>query len=40
MNPRRIPECVDAIDALSIDKVWVKNYTERELVDVIADDHR
>ena len=37
MNPRRIPECVDAIDALSIDKVWVKNYTERELVDVIAD---
>ena len=37
MNPRRIPECVDAIDALSIDKVWVKNYTARELVDVIAD---
>ena len=36
MNPRRIPECVDAINALSIDKVWVKNYTERELVDVIA----
>ena len=37
MNPRRIPECVDAINALSIDKVWVKNYTERELVDIIAE---
>jgi hypothetical protein len=36
MNPRRIPECVDAIADLSIDKVWAKNYTERELVSVIA----
>jgi hypothetical protein len=36
MNPRRIPECVDAIADLSIDKVWAKNYTERELVGVIA----
>ena len=36
MNPRRIPECVDAIADLTIDKVWAKNYTERELVGVIA----
>jgi len=36
MNPRRITECVDAISALKIDKVWAKNYTERQLVDVIA----
>lgn len=44
LNPRRIPECVDAISALPIDKVWLQNYTEAELSDritqVIADtDH-
>ena len=37
MNPRTIPQCVEALDALQIDKVWLKNWTERELVSVIAD---
>jgi hypothetical protein len=35
LNPRRIPECVDAIAALPIDKVWLERYTEHELSDVI-----
>jgi hypothetical protein len=35
LNPRRIPECVAAIDALPIDKVWLERYTEAELVHVI-----
>lgn len=35
LNPRRIPECVDAIAALPIDRVWLQNYTESELSDVI-----
>lgn len=26
LNPRKIPECVDAISALPIDKVWLTNY--------------
>ena len=37
MNPRRIPQCMTALEALKIDKVWLKNWTERQLVDVIAD---
>lgn len=37
LNPRRIPECVDAISSLPIDKVWLQNYTESELSDVIPD---
>lgn len=36
MNPRRIPKCMKALESLDIDKVWLKNYTERQLVDVIA----
>lgn len=35
LNPRRIPECVDAISALPIDKVWLRNYTEHELENVV-----
>ena len=31
LNPRRIPECVDAISALRIDKVWLQNYTETDI---------
>jgi hypothetical protein len=37
MNPRTIPQCMEALEALKIDKVWLKNWTERELVTVIAD---
>lgn len=37
MNPRKIPVCMGALESLQIDKVWLKNWTERELVDVIAD---
>jgi len=36
MNPRRIPVCMEALESLNIDKVWLKNWTERELVEVIA----
>jgi tetrahydromethanopterin S-methyltransferase subunit B len=36
MNPRKIPVCMDALESLDIDKVWLKNWTERELVNVIA----
>ena len=35
MNPRTIPQCMQAIESLDIDKVWLKNWTERELVEVI-----
>lgn len=37
MNPRTIPQCMAALEALDIDKVWLKNWTERELVSVIAE---
>jgi hypothetical protein len=37
MNPRTIPQCMEALEALQIDKVWLKNWTERELIAVIAD---
>ena len=37
MNPRNIPVCMEALQALRVDKVWLKNWTERELVSVIAD---
>ncbi len=37
LNPRRIPECVNAISSLPIDKAWLSNYTEYELKDVIPD---
>lgn len=35
LNPRRIPECVEAISSLPIDKAWLQNYTEHKLIDVI-----
>lgn len=37
MNPREIPQCMTALEALDIDKVWLKNWSERELVSVIAE---
>jgi hypothetical protein len=37
MNPRKIPVCMEALEALDVDKVWLKNWTERELVGVIAE---
>jgi hypothetical protein len=37
MNPRTIPRCMEALEGLDIDKVWLKNWTERQLVSVIAD---
>lgn len=37
MNPRQIPECIQALEALKIDKAWLSNYTEAQLVSVIAD---
>lgn len=37
MNPRRIPAAIAAIDALSIDKVWLRCFWEKELETVIAE---
>jgi hypothetical protein len=37
MSPRNIEPCITAISALNIDKVWLKHWTERELVDRIAE---
>jgi len=37
MNPRAIPECIDAIRELrGVDKAWMQYMTEIELVDVVA----
>jgi hypothetical protein len=36
MNPRKIPRCMEALEGLDIDKVWMKHYTERELIGVIS----
>ena len=36
MNPRQIPECIQSLEALEIRTVWLSNYTEWELQDVIA----
>lgn len=36
MNPRQIPECIDAFRDLPIRRAWLQNYTEWELVSVIA----
>lgn len=35
LNPRRIPECVDAISSLPIDQAWLTNYTEYELKEIV-----
>lgn len=37
LNPRRIPECIEAIEALTIDKAWLTGYTEPELQHAIPD---
>jgi len=37
MNPRNISQCMTALEALDIDKVWLKNWSERELVSVISE---
>lgn len=37
LNPRRIPECVDAIEQLAIDKAWLTGYTEPQLEQAIPD---
>jgi len=34
LNPRRIAECNEAIDALSIDKLWLQNYSEAQIQDM------
>jgi len=31
LNPRRIAECLTAIDALDIDKLWVSRYSEKAI---------
>jgi hypothetical protein len=35
MSPRRIPQCVAALESLDIDKVWMRNFSEHELMSVI-----
>lgn len=35
LNPRRLPECMLSIEQIDAPKVWVMNYTELELEDVI-----
>lgn len=37
MSPRNIPQCVSAISSLDIDTVWLKHWTERELMTVIPE---
>lgn len=37
LNPRHIDACIDAFRALDIDKAWMTGYTERELVEPMAD---
>lgn len=36
MNPRQIPECISAFKRLDVRKAWLQNYTEWQLVEVIA----
>lgn len=35
MNPRAIPECVSALEAIPSDKAWLTGYTEAQLVPII-----
>jgi len=35
-NPRQIPECIDAFNALDVRRAWLSNYTEWELIGVMA----
>ena len=34
MNPRRIPECITAFQGLDIDKLWIRNMYEADIVEV------
>jgi GT2 family glycosyltransferase len=36
MNPRQIPECISAFENLKVRKAWLQNYTEWQLIEVIA----
>lgn len=36
MNPRQIPECIAAFKKLEVRKAWLQNYTEWQLIEVIA----
>ena len=36
MNPRQIPECIDAFKSLDVRRAWLSNSTEWELVSVMA----
>lgn len=38
LNPRRIPVCIDALEQLEIDKLWIRNMSERTIERVWADD--
>ena len=31
LNPRNIPECIDSLEALPVDKVWIKRMTEAQI---------
>jgi hypothetical protein len=37
MNPRRIPECMEAINDLPISKLWLERYTEHEISSILPD---
>ncbi len=37
LNPRDIPECIDAFRALNVSKAWLTGFTERELVEQLAE---
>ena len=36
MNPRALPECLISLERLDVPKMWLRNYTEAQLVDVIG----
>ena len=36
MNPRRIDECIESFERMPIERAWLTGYSERELVDVVA----
>lgn len=37
LNPRKMQDCIDAIEALDIDQVWFRYYSERQLESIIPD---
>ena len=36
MNPRRIPECMSALESLPISKLWIERYTEHQITDLLS----